>query len=432
MNISELYDLYLAHPFVQTDTRKLKKGDLFFALKGDNFNGNQFAQYALENGASYVIIDELSPSLEGNSQVIIVENVLTTLHLLALHHRKQFHIPFIGITGSNGKTTTKELIWTVLSTKYKTYATFGNLNNHIGVPLTILSVPKDAEIAIIEMGANHIGEIASYCDIAMPNFGIINNCGKAHLEGFGSLAGVKQAKGELYDYLRNNEGTIFINKDLDYLIEMAHDIPHQISYGTANAQIIGKNISDSAFLQLAILTNGLETVLDTKLIGAYNLPNVLAAVTVGNYFNINIDDIKAAISNYTPTNSRSQLIVTTKNNQVILDAYNANPSSMELALLNFEKMEGDNKLLLLGAMKEMGDVSDIEHERIIKLCKELGFKDVYLVGHEFKTGINDPAFPLFEDSLLLTQQLAAQNINNRLILIKGSRGSKMEATLAAL
>lgn len=432
MNISELYDLYLAHPFVQTDTRKLKKGDLFFALKGDNFNGNQFAQYALENGASYVIIDELSPSLEGNSQVIIVENVLTTLHLLALHHRKQFHIPFIGITGSNGKTTTKELIWTVLSTKYKTYATFGNLNNHIGVPLTILSVPKDAEIAIIEMGANHIGEIASYCDIAMPNFGIINNCGKAHLEGFGSLAGVKQAKGELYDYLRNNEGTIFINKDLDYLIEMAHDIPHQISYGTANAQIIGKNISDSAFLQLAILTNGLETVLDTKLIGAYNLPNVLAAVTVGNYFNINIDDIKAAISNYTPTNSRSQLIVTAKNNQVILDAYNANPSSMELALLNFEKMEGDNKLLLLGAMKEMGDVSDIEHERIIKLCKELGFKDVYLVGHEFKTGIKDPAFPLFEDSLLLTQQLAAQNINNRLILIKGSRGSKMEATLAAL
>lgn len=432
MNISELYDLYLAHPFVQTDTRKLKKGDLFFALKGDNFNGNQFAQYALENGASYVIIDELSPSLEGNSQVIFVENVLTTLHLLALHHRQQFHIPFIGITGSNGKTTTKELIWTVLSTKYKTYATFGNLNNHIGVPLTILSVPKDAEIAIIEMGANHIGEIASYCDIAMPNFGIINNCGKAHLEGFGSLAGVKQAKGELYDYLRNNEGTIFINKDLDYLIEMAHDISHQISYGTANAQIIGKNISDSAFLQLAILTNGLETVLDTKLIGAYNLPNVLAAVTVGNYFNINIDDIKAAISNYTPTNSRSQLIVTAKNNQVILDAYNANPSSMELALLNFEKMEGDNKLLLLGAMKEMGDVSDIEHERIIKLCKELGFKDVYLVGHEFKTGIKDPAFPLFEDSLLLTQQLAAQNINNRLILIKGSRGSKMEATLAAL
>ncbi len=383
--VQELYSIYLKHPSIQTDTRKLKNGDLFFALKGPSFNGNHFAQYAIEKGAQYVIVDELAPSLEGNPKVLLVEDVLQSLQQLALLHREHLNIPFLAITGSNGKTTTKELIYAVLSAQYKTVATSGNLNNHIGVPLTILSIPNDTEIAIIEMGANHLLEIASYCEIALPTHAIINNCGKAHLEGFGSLEGVKKAKGELYDFIRATDGMIFINNDLDYLQEMSKGILHRETYGTVNAQVIGKDISDNPFLKLAVLSSGLETTIQTQLIGSYNLPNILAAIAVGNYFKIPIDTIKASLEAYAPNNSRSQLIITAKNNTIILDAYNANPSSMELAIRNFAQMNSNSKILLLGAMKEMGKDSDEEHQKVIALCQSLQLDQVFLVGSEFNT-----------------------------------------------
>lgn len=290
MSIQQLYTLYLQHPSVQTDSRKVQQGDFFFALKGENFNGNAFAALALEQGAAYAVVDEAAYALD--ERYVLVEDVLTALQQLAHHHRLQLDIPVIGITGSNGKTTTKELMIAVLSARYRTYATEGNLNNHIGVPLTLLKIKPDAEIAIIEMGANHIGEIAAYCKIANPGYGLITNCGKAHLEGFGSLEGVRKAKGELYDHLRQFQGTVFRNADLAYLQEMAHDITEQFTYGTANAQVIGKTIGDTPLLQVVLLTSGLETQIHTQLVGNYNLPNVLAAVAVGHYFGLHIDAIK--------------------------------------------------------------------------------------------------------------------------------------------
>lgn len=427
MSISELYYIFLQFPSVQTDSRKVKPGDIFFALKGDNFNGNLFAEKALSDGAAYAVVDDAA--VVKDERYILAKDVLTTLQKLAQFHRMQLEIPVIGITGSNGKTTTKELLTTVLSRKYKTYATEGNLNNHIGVPLTLLKIKPDAEIAIVEMGANHIGEIASYCEYANPNFGLINNVGKAHLEGFGSLEGVKKAKGELYDFIRKFDGTIFRNADLDYLEKMSAGIAEQVTYGTANAQVIGRAVGDEAMLKVAVLSGGMEVQIQTQLVGNYNLPNVLAAVAVGHYFNIDIDTIKQALEQYVPSNSRSQLMEK-GSNKIILDAYNANPTSMRMALENMAAINAENKWLLLGAMKEMGAESEAEHQALADLGSSLGFENIILTGVEFEN--TKTAYKKFADSTEAMHFLKNHSITNATILVKGSRGSKMEVVLDAL
>jgi UDP-N-acetylmuramoyl-tripeptide--D-alanyl-D-alanine ligase len=427
MSIPELYERYLQYPSVQTDSRKIKKDDIFFALTGDNFDGNLFAEQAVKDGAAYAVIDNAAYARD--DRYIVVDDVLTCLQQLAKHHRLQLNIPVIAITGSNGKTTTKELLTQVLAARYKTYATEGNFNNHIGVPLTLLKIRPDAEMAIIEMGANHIGEIASYCTIALPDYGLITNCGKAHLEGFGSIEGVKKAKGELYDHLRHFTGTIFRNADLDYLEKMASGIETQITYGTANAQIIGKATGEGPMLQVTLLSAGLETQIQTQLVGAYNLPNVLAAVTAGHHFQIDIDTIKMALEQYQPSNSRSQWMEL-GDNRIILDAYNANPSSMKLAIENLQQIQGTNKWLLLGAMKEMGPESFDEHQALVHLIEQLAFKNVILSGKEFE-GIKH-GYLWFASSEEVRDYLRAHPIHNATLLVKGSRGSRMETVLEAL
>lgn len=369
-SIEDLYKIYNAHPSVVTDTRKLKLGDLYFALKGPNFNGNVFALAALEAGASYAIVDEPIPySKSIEDRIIQVDNVLSTLQNLARYHRQQFNIPFIAITGSNGKTTTKELVYTVLASHYKTYTTQGNLNNHIGVPLTLLSIPKDAEIAVIEMGANHLHEIESYCSYTLPTHGLITNCGKAHLEGFGSEAGVRKGKGELFDFLRTNDGTVFIMEDYDYLQQMARGISHLVGYGQTHGQVQGNAIDHNGMLTVQLKKGIAIDQIQTHLVGQYNLPNVLAAITIGQHFKVPNEKIKASIEHYIPTNSRSQLL-TWKNNEVILDAYNANPSSMKLAVENFAKLNKPHKIVCLGGMRELGADSLMEHRLLIDQLKE--------------------------------------------------------------
>lgn len=430
MQIQSLYEIYKQHPSVQTDTRKLKPGDIFFALKGDQFNGNTFAQKAIEAGAAYAVIDEKEYELPGKT--ILVDNVLTSLQQLAKYHREQFNtlpadrqVPFIAITGSNGKTTTKELIHAVLSSSFKTYTTEGNLNNHIGIPLTILKIKADAEMAVIEMGANHLKEIEGYCQYTMPTHGLITNAGKAHLEGFGGPEGVKKGKGELFDYLRANKGTAFIMNDYDYLNEMSRGISTIITYGTKNAQTTGIVKKSEPFLEVAIKNFSGDSI-KTNLVGDYNLPNVLAAVCIGRYFKIDGSKIKTAIENYAPSNSRSQLIEK-GTNKIILDAYNANPSSMKLAIENFAKLNADNKVLLLGAMAELGTESINEHNSIIDLIKKYNWKNVVLVGGDFFK-INHP-FLQFKSSDDAKEWLKNQAFTNSYLLIKGSRSMQMEKLL---
>ena len=433
-SINSLYDIYKLHPQVQTDTRKLQNGDLYFALKGPHFNGNEFAVKALEQGAAYSIVDEpINTSNDLQERIILVEDVLTTLQALAKYHRQQFTIPFIAITGSNGKTTTKELVTAVLSSHYKTYTTQGNLNNHIGVPLTLLSIKQDAEYAIIEMGANHLHEIESYCSYTLPTHGVINNCGKAHLEGFGSEEGVKKGKGELFDYLKLNKGSVFINSDYDYLVNMSKGIDNIISYGTHSGSLQGKDTNqDGDLLQVTITDSAISslvnTSIQTKLVGAYNLPNVLAAITIGLYCKVPVEKMIAAIENYTPNNSRSQLI-TWKNNQVILDAYNANPSSMKVAIENFASIENKFKILCLGGMKELGNSSQEEHQQIIQLINNFPFKKVLLVGMEFEKCTH--SYSYFETTEAAKQWLDQQNFKDHYFLIKGSRGIQMEKLIAS-
>lgn len=421
MQIPELYSIFLQHPAVETDTRKLKPGNLFFALKGPNFNGNQFARQALDAGAAYAIIDE--PANFTDDRLIYVDDALQTLQDLAKHHRQQFIIPFIAITGSNGKTTTKELLSEVLATTYKTYTTKGNLNNHIGVPLTILSVKKDAEIAVIEMGANHQKEIKGYCQYTMPTHGIITNCGKAHLEGFGGQAGVRKGKGELFDYLRANRGTAFIMNDYDYLREMSQGISLVKTYGTVNAMVTGTVNKTTEFLQVDMSGGTGIDKITTNLVGEYNLPNVLAAVAAGKYFNVPDASIKQALEQYVPSNSRSQL-VEMGTNKVILDAYNANPTSMKAAIENFAKMDDADKVLLLGGMMELGDESLTEHEAIVQLIEKDKWKAVVLVGGDFSK-VKNP-FIYFADSLAAKEWLNEQHFENTKLLVKGSRSMQME------
>jgi len=428
MSIESLYHSFLQYSSIQTDTRKLKPGDLFFALKGDRFNGNEFAVAALKAGASFVVVDEFIPGADKEKQ-IMVDNVLETLQDLAKFHRQQFKIPFIAITGSNGKTTTKELIHAVLSSAFKTYTTEGNLNNQIGIPLTLLKVKRDAEMAVVEMGANHLREIAAYCTYTLPTHGLITNCGKAHLEGFGSVEGVRKGKGELFDFLRENQGTAFIMSDYDYLKDMSRGISKVITYGTQDAGITGKIKRNEPFLQVQI-TGGMKNIeIRTKLVGEYNLPNILAAVCVGNNFGITEDKIKSAIENYEPSNSRSQLIAD-GSNRIILDAYNANPTSMKAAIENFAHLQADNKILILGAMAELGPGSAKEHEEIIELIKLYPWKEVALVGGDFLT-VSSP-FKKFENADAAANWLNEQKFANSYFLIKGSRSMQMEKVLGRI
>ncbi|WP_300598666.1 UDP-N-acetylmuramoyl-tripeptide--D-alanyl-D-alanine ligase [Niabella sp.] len=427
MNTEALYQVYLNHPEVQTDTRRIREGELFFALKGPNFNGNQFAQQAVDAGAAKVVIDEAAWAIPGKT--ILVPDVLQALQQLAAWHRAQFSFPVIAITGSNGKTTTKELIHAVLSTTCKTYTTTGNLNNHIGVPLTLLKIKSDAQLAVIEMGANHLEEIKGYCAVARPTHGLITNAGKAHLEGFGSIEGVKKGKGELYDFLRERgDGTAFVMWDYDYLRTMSTGIAHIVRYGTADADVVGYATGQSGFLTVE-LKQPFDALIKTQLVGDYNLPNVLAAVAVGQHFNVAAEKIRAAIEGYTPSNSRSQLMEK-GSNKIILDAYNANPSSMRLAIENLAKMEATKKVLVLGAMAEMGAETEAEHERMIQLIEQHSWSDVILVGKPFEP--YKERFRYFENSGEAAGWLGRHRPENTLLLVKGSRSSQMERVLEVL
>jgi UDP-N-acetylmuramoyl-tripeptide--D-alanyl-D-alanine ligase len=425
MMITDLYNIFLQYPSIVTDTRKIKVGDIFFALKGPNFNGNLYAQQALDLGASYCVCDE--PTVANNDKIILVDDVLLTLQKLAKHHREQFNIPFIAITGSNGKTTTKELVYAVLKSHFKTYTTPGNLNNHIGVPLTILSIQKDAEIAVIEMGANHQKEIASYCAYTLPTHGLINNCGKAHLEGFGGEEGVRKGKGELYDFIAANNGIIFINTDYGYLIEMSKHVQHKITYGTTNASVTGVIKEDEHFLEVSI-TNGADIdTIKTQLAGNYNLSNVLSAVCIGKTFGVPDEKIKAAIESYVPSNSRSQ-IIQKGSNTILLDAYNANPSSMKAAIENFAKMSGQNKIVILGGMMELGEQSIAEHSAIIQLLQQYTWHKIILAGKDY-TSLPENILH-FNTSDEVAAWFKNEQIENSTILIKGSRGMAMEKVIA--
>jgi len=426
MEIPDLYQLYLQYPSIKIDTRKISKGDIFFALKGINFNGNHFAKQALDAGAAFAVIDEeLSFADE---RLIKSSDVLSTLQQLAKHHRQQFTIPFIAITGSNGKTTTKELIHAVLSSSYTTYTTEGNLNNHIGVPLTILKIKNDAEAAVIEMGANHQKEIEGYCSYAMPTHGLITNIGKAHLEGFGGIEGVKKGKGELFEYLKDHNGTVFVNTIDDHIKKISSGIK-SVTYGVEEGSIKGKAINSSSFLEVEITEEASTWVIKTQLVGKYNLPNVLAAVTIGKYFNIPGERIKTAIENYSPSNSRSQLIKK-DSNTIILDAYNANPASMKAAIENFANMPGSDKILLLGSMMELGTDSQKEHEELINLIDKFSWKDVILVGENFKSAKH--SYRHFDNSELVKDWLKQNQPKHSFLLIKGSRSMQMEKVLESI
>jgi len=415
MNIKEIYKLYCQHYLVDTDTRKIRNNTLYLALKGENFNGNTFAEEALHKGASYSIVDE--KEYVTSSKIILVDNVLRTLQQLASLHRSTLNIPIIGLTGSNGKTTTKELINTVLSTQYKTTATVGNLNNHIGVPLTLLSMTPSTEIGIVEMGANHHKEIDFLCTIAKPDYGYITNFGKAHLEGFGSLEGVIEAKTELYTYLKEADKTVFINPKDEIQVRRTTDIKAVFFKDTI--KLIDANPYVKVFLEQAVIS--------THLIGAYNYSNITAAITFGLYFKVTQENIKNALENYLPTNNRSQILTTKNKNNLTLDAYNANPTSMKAALDSFSLINSRNKMVILGDMFELGQESAKEHQSLSDYCTALQLKNVLLVGELFnQTTSPHLKFASFD---ALKKHLSKTNITNYKILIKGSRGMALERAI---
>lgn len=420
MSIQELYALYLLHPHISTDTRSIKKNSLFFALIGDNFDGNQFAAKALDNGASYAIIS--SKEYQQDERFILVEDTLTSLQELAKYHRTQLTIPIIGITGSNGKTTTKELMKSALSEKYNTFATYGNLNNHIGVPLSLLSISHQHEIAIIEMGANHQKEIELLSSICNPDCGLITNIGKAHLEGFGGIEGVEKGKTELFQNLHSRGKQIFINVDdirlKSYVAEM-----DAITYGSKECKYISEITSTLPFLSLTVAYKNMKIEIDSKLIGTYNCPNILSAVVVADYFNVSAAAIKKGIENYLPTNNRSQL-VEQGTNKIIMDAYNANPSSMFEAINNLVRSEAEKKFFILGDMLEVGKDSKKEHENIVELLINHELKGV-LVGSIF-CSIKQNEYLSFSNSEAAKKFLKTNHKQNTLFLVKGSRGIKLE------
>jgi UDP-N-acetylmuramoyl-tripeptide--D-alanyl-D-alanine ligase len=430
MSIEELYKLFEINPFVSTDTRDIKKGCLFFALKGDNFNGNNFASQALGQGASFAVIDEAEYNI--NDQCILVNNVLITLQELASFHRKQLGIPILAITGTNGKTTTKELVTAVLSKKFSVTATKGNLNNHIGVPLTLLSMNKSTQLGIVEMGANHQGEIAALCEIATPNFGLITNVGKAHLEGFGSFEGVKKTKGELYRFIDLHGGNIFLNTTNNHLIEMAQG-QKAIGYRTTKegTGLEAEQISCSPMLIFKVKFPKGWLYIKTNLVGGYNLENALAAVCIGQHFDVDPQNICKALEDYTPANNRSQY-TKTQFNQILMDAYNANPTSMSAALDSFESYESPLKAVILGDMFELGDVAHEEHQKIANKLSSMKLSLILLAGKEFSKCQFGNNILVFEESSALKAYLENLKPKGYLILVKGSRGMKLEQVVDCL
>lgn len=428
-NLLKLYAHFLQHPFVTTDTRKIVKDGIFFALKGEHFDGNSFAPNAIAEGASLAVVDDAS--LAGKPGIFLVDDVLLALQVLANHHRKQMPAKVMAITGSNGKTTTKELVAAVLSASFNTVATQGNLNNHIGVPLSLLRITADTEIAVIEMGANHFGEIARLCEIALPDIGMITNIGKAHLEGFGSLEGVTQAKTELYRHIGNHKGTLIVNADNPLLMKHATNIAC-FTYGTSpQAEVSGRFISAEPFVRFEWEFGNVKHEINTNLVGAYNLENLLSAVATACYFGVDDSAIGLAISQYMPSNSRSQMMQTA-HNRIVLDAYNANPVSMAAAIRNFAGLNSAKPLLILGDMLELGSESHNEHQQIIQLVGEMGFKDVFLVGKEFLSIEVPDHMKRYADVSSLGEALSATVPKGFDILLKGSRGIRLEKVLELL
>ena len=415
MKTATLYNLYQQHFLVDTDTRNIRKNTIFFALKGDNFNGNTFAEQALKLGASYAVVDE--KEFQTNDRILLVTDVLKALQELANFHRKQLQIPIIGLTGSNGKTTTKELIHVVLSKKFNTIATKGNLNNHIGVPLTLLSMTDKTQLGIVEMGANHQKEIEFLCTICEPDFGYITNFGKAHLEGFGGLEGVIKGKSELYTFLKTNQKTAFVNAADAIQVKKTKEIK-SVSFITEAIKYLEVN----PFVKLSYR----NTTIQSNLIGKYNFTNIAAAIAIGTYFKISETAMKEAIESYVPTNNRSQLL-TTKHNTVILDAYNANPSSMQVALENFDTLKAPSKVVILGDMFELGKESVHEHQAIVDVATAFNFDETYFVGENFNIAkTNKPQFKTYQ---AFEEFLKKNPLKNSSILIKGSRGMRLERIL---
>lgn len=419
MNIEKLYQLYQHSYKVSTDTRKIEKGSLFFALKGDNFDGNLFAEEALNKGAAYAIIDD--KKYQSQKEIILVDDVLKTLQSLAAYHREKLGIPIISLTGSNGKTTTKELINAVLSSTYKTVSTFGNLNNHIGVPLTLLSMTPETEIGIVEMGANHLKEIEFLCDIALPDYGYITNFGKAHLEGFGSLEGVIKGKTELYRHLKKRNKLVFVNWNDPLQIQKSEGVK-RITFGSESTTLNIKFIKADPFV---VLQYDAVTI-NSKLIGAYNFNNIAAAIAIGNHFNVSDKAIKDSIENYAPANNRSQ-IIEKGNNTIILDAYNANPTSMKAALDNLSGLTDIHKIAILGDMFELGLDAAIEHQRIADLITTLGIEKVYLIGENFyRTAPTKTNIELFRTFDEFKAHISDLKFDQSTLLIKASRGMALE------
>ena len=436
--MENIYEKFLQSTAVSIDSRNCPEGAMFVGIKGANFDGNLFVEKALELGCKYAITDNPEIGV-GNPNIIHVEDSLKTLQDLACYHRCKFNIPVIGITGTNGKTTSKELISTVLSKEYNVLYTQGNLNNHIGVPLTLLRLNRSHNIAVVEMGANHPEEIAFLCKIARPNYGIITNVGKAHLEGFGSFEGVKKTKGELYEWIAGVDGKIFLHTDNPHLVKMAGDLD-TIKYGEAGDNFVsGKIISCTPYINVNLSLNGNASgesqtyEINTQLIGDYNLSNILSAACIGKFFGVMDEDIVAALSEYTPTNNRSQC-TRTERNTLIVDAYNANPTSMEAAIKNFSKIEtSDKKVLILGDMKELGGDSEAEHVKVLNQIKSLGFTECYFVGSEFAKVAPSLGFTqCFSDVDLLAEHFQSNSIENSTILIKGSNSTKLTKIVDSL
>ncbi|MBN1987317.1 MAG: UDP-N-acetylmuramoyl-tripeptide--D-alanyl-D-alanine ligase [Prolixibacteraceae bacterium] len=424
----EIYTCFIKSSGISTDSRKITPGCLFFALKGENFNGNKYAEEAVKKGAAYAIIDE--EKYKTSNKTILVENVLKSLQNMARLHRQKLGIPILGITGTNGKTTTKELIAAVLSQKFQISFTQGNLNNHIGVPLTLLSMNSATEFGIVEMGANHQGEIAELCNIADPDYGIITNIGKAHLEGFGSFEGVKNTKAELYKHIKNKNGTLFLNGENPVLTELAAGIKNKVTFGTQNQNFNGELVKSPPFLHIkAIFPKGV-LYLNTNLIGDFNFENVLAAACIGNYFQVDPLKIQQAIKNYQPSNIRSQLI-DKGDIKLIMDAYNANPTSMQASIQSFLNSNSDleNNYLILGDMLELGSYSVQEHRNILEAIHHLPKKNVFLVGKTFSAVAKSFNRITFADVRQLCDYLTENPIKKGNILIKGSRGIQLEKTL---
>ena len=431
ISIAELHQLFLKSAGTCTDTRNIVPNTIFFALKGESFNGNAYVGKALEGGCAYAVVDEVYDPELGQESVFLVDDVLTCMQQLATYHRLQLKIPVIALSGSNGKTTSKELIHAVLEKKYKTHATKGNLNNHIGVPLTLLSTPVDAEVLVVEMGANHQQEITALCEIAVPNYGLLTNIGKAHLEGFGGIEGVKKGKTELYSYLNANKGKVFFNNNESSIAEFKQMPTAKIEYGTGTEIQVTKFSQGKDFLNIEIDNKGELLQFTTHLFGEYNVNNVLTAVAIGLQFGVQVASIKKAINSYLPSNNRSQVKQTEKGNELVLDAYNANPTSMQNAVQQFSKINPLRGVYLLGDMLELGEESEKEHQAVLNML--LGFKgEMLLVGPRFYAFKNRFPFSFYSsiDELLAEKKLLGFTHEN--ILIKGSRGVALEKSLHQL